>query len=427
LTTTNLTLPPPQAFNVRIPHEGTPVTNQRSSGRCWLFATTNVFRIAYMARYNLAEFELSQAYLFFWDKLEKANYFLETVIDLADEPLDGRLMQEVLKAPVNDGGQWDMAANVVEKYGLVPKAVYGDSFHAMNSSAMDRLITTKLRENALRIRKLMKSETATAATLSAVKEKMLKEIHLILTLTLGPPPQPDNAFSWSYTDKSGKYNKIDSLTPLSFAAQLSEPKTLRAMPSGTDITRLFSLVHDPRNDYYTRLTVSHLGNVYGPSGRKIRYVNVPMSVIKSAALAQIRAGIPVFFGSDVGQSSDSKVGVMATGLVDYNAGFNITLGMSKAERLSTHESAMTHAMVLTAVHTEKGSDGKEKTIRWRVENSWSAEAGDKGYWVMSDAWMDEFVYQVVVDPSFVDKKIKAILEGDDEIVLPLWDPMGALA
>jgi bleomycin hydrolase len=378
-----------------------------------------------MNRYNLPEFELSQAYLFFWDKLEKANYFLETIIELSDEPLDGRLMQAVLGAPVNDGGQWDMAANIVEKYGLVPKAVYGDSFHAMNSSAMDRLITTKLREDALRLRSLMSKVSTTAATLAAVKAKMLKEIHLILTLTLGPPPQPDSTFEWAITDKKGKFSKYE-FTPLSFAAQLSEPKTLRTMPSGTDITRLFSLVNDPRNKYFKRLTVSHLGNVYG-TGRNIRYVNVPMDIIKSSAVAMLRAGIPVFFGSDVGQSSDSVKGIMATGLVDYTAGFNITLGMNKAERLSVGESAMTHAMVLTAVHVEADSNGKDKTVRWRVENSWSDQRGDKGYMVMSDAWMDEFVYQVVVDPAFVDKKIKTVLDGDEEIVLPLWDPMGALA
>jgi len=295
----------------------------------------------------------------------------------------------------------------------------------MNSSAMDRLITTKLREDAIRLRSLLSKPSTTSATLSAVKAKMLKEIHLILTLTLGPPPQPDSKFEWSFTDIKGKFHKSE-FTPLSFAAQLSEPKTLRSMPSGTDITRLFSLVNDPRNQYFTRLTVSHLGNVYG-TGSKIRYVNVPMDIIKSSAVAMLRAGIPVFFGSDVGQSSDSVKGIMATGLVDYTAGFNITLGMNKAERLSVGESAMTHAMVLTAVHVEADDSGKEKTLRWRVENSWSDQRGDKGYMVMSDAWMDEFVYQIVVDSAFVDKKVKSVLEGDEEITLPLWDPMGALA
>lgn len=369
-----------------------------------------------MKKHNLANFELSQSYLFFWDKMEKANYFLENVLDTLEEPLDGRLMQELMKSPVGDGGQWDMVASLVEKYGLVPQTLYPDSFNAMNSSAMGTLITTKLRENAMRLR-AMASSSKKSGNVAATKEKMMREIHLILTLMLGPPPSPSEEFTWEYYDKDHKYKKLTT-TPLKFSAELSDSATVRAC-GGTDVHSLFSLVHDPRNDFNTLLTVNRLGNVWG--GRPITYVNVSMPTLKAACIAQLKRGIPVFFGSDVGKYSDGQRGIMDTALLDWELGFNVKLGMSKAERLQTGESAMTHAMVLTAVQVEEG-----KSVRWRVENSWSEERGDKGYFVMSDAWMDEFVYQAVVDPSVVGKEVRDILKQKPKS-LPLWDPMGALA
>jgi len=206
--------------------------------------------------------------------------------------------------------------------------------------------------------------------------------------------------------------------PLAFARQLSDAKTVRAC-GGADVNRLFSLVNDPRNAYMTLLGVERLGNVW--KGRPITYVNVEMGVMKQACIAMIKAGFPVFFGSDVGKDSDSVKGIMHVGMVDYEAGFNVSLGMHKAERLMVGESAMTHAMVLTAVHVVDG-----KPVRWRVENSWSETAGSDGYFCMTDRWMDEFVYQAVVDPSFVSAEVRAVLE-QKPTMLPLWDPMGALA
>ncbi|KAF1981348.1 peptidase C1B, bleomycin hydrolase [Aulographum hederae CBS 113979] len=371
-----------------------------------------------MKKYNLESFELSQAYLFFWDKLEKANYFLENVLDTVDEPLDGRLLQELMKSPVGDGGQWDMVANLVEKYGLVPQTLYPDSFNAKNSSIMGSLITTKLREDCLKIRALATSPSATTrATLSAAKEKMMREIHLILTLMLGPPPSPKDKFTWEYYTKDGAYKSL-SITPTAFSDSLADKDVLRAC-NGANVHTLFSLVNDPRNSYLSLLSVSRLGNVW--NARPITYVNVDMPTMKSAAIAMLRAGFPVFFGSDVGKYSDSSAGIMDTELYDYELGFNVRLGMHKAERLMTGESAMTHAMVLTAVQVEDG-----KSVRWRVENSWSDSVGEKGYFVMSDEWMDEFCYQAVVAPEFVSKEVKKVLELEPTM-LELWDPMGALA
>ncbi|EXJ82850.1 bleomycin hydrolase [Capronia epimyces CBS 606.96] len=410
------TLTDTQTFNVKIPFEGTPVTNQRSSGRCWLFATTNVLRVAVMKKHNLKEFELSQAYLFFWDKLEKANWFLEQIIDTANQDLDSRLVQELLGAPVSDGGQWDMAANLVAKYGLVPQKLYPDSYNAMNSSAMSSILTTKLREDAVVLRSMVNTASIKKSSIVGAKAKMMQEVHCILTLMLGPPPKPDEKFTWEHYDANDKYNKVVK-TPLEFAAELSSPSVVRAL--NANVSELFSLVNDPRNTYNQLLTVERLGNVIG--GRPITYVNVDMATIKKASIAMLRAGLPVFFGSDVGKFSNSTSGIMDPALYDYGLAFNISLNLSKSQRLKVRESAMTHAMVLTAVQVEGG-----KPVRWRVMNSWGEAAGDKGYFVMTDKWMDEFVYQVVVDPGFVSKEIKDLLQTEP-LVLPLWDPMGALA
>jgi bleomycin hydrolase len=408
-----------QNFNIKIPLEGAPITNQASSGRCWLFASTNVFRVAVMNKYKLSEFQLSQAYLFYWDKIEKANYFLESVLDTVGEDIDSRLMQTLLASPVSDGGQWDMVVNLVQKYGIVPQSIYPDSYNATASSTMDRLITTKLREDAIRLRSLVatSSPEALQSSIAIEKAKMLREIHLILTLMLGPPPAPDKAFTWEFYDRDNVFHTVTT-RPTAFAKELSDSRTVRAM-GGTDVNRLFSLVNDPRNPYNRLLSVKRLGNVY--EGRPVTYVNVDMTTMKNACIDMLKRGFPIFFGSDVGKSSDTTKGIMDTKLFDYELGFNIKLGLKKSERLQTGESQMTHAMVLTAVHVVDG-----KPVRWRVENSWGERAGEKGYFVMSDAWMDEFVYQAVVDPSVVSATVRKVLEQKPKM-LELWDPMGALA
>lgn len=255
----------------------------------------------------------------------------------------------------------------------------------MNTNVLSSLLTTKLREDALTLRRLSNS----GAALGGVKEKMLKEVHLIVTLLLGPPPSPDQEFTWEYYDKDEKFFSLKT-TPLKFAGILSSKETVK-VNRGIDVRELFSLVNDPRNRYGQLLSVSRLSNIVDM--RPIRYVNVDMITIKRACISMLRANVPIFFGSDVGKFLNSNLGIMDTSLIDYELGFNIRLGLSKAERLRTGESSMTHAMVLTAVHVVNG-----KCIRWRVQNSWGEGAGSKGWFVMTDRWMDEFVYQVVVDP-----------------------------
>ena len=289
-----------QYFNLTIPQEGSPVTNQRASGRCWIFAACNVFRIAIQQKYNIQRFELSQNYLFFWDKVEKANYFLESILDTVDEDVDSRIVSALMAGPVGDGGQWDMVVNLVSKYGIVPQSLYPDSWNAKSSGIMDRLLTTKLRESALALRKYVSSRKD-QSEIAAKKEEMMQDVVRILTLCLGPPPSADEKFTWEFYDSSHKLKTV-SMTPIEFA-------------DTSHVKKFISLVNDPRNEYNRLLTVDHLGNVW--DGRPITYVNVDKIVLKEACVAMLKKGLPIFFGSDVGKQSDGGRGIMDTELVDY--------------------------------------------------------------------------------------------------------------
>lgn len=325
-----------------------------------------------------------------------------------------------------------MVYNLVAKYGLIPQVLYPDSFSASASRTLNTILFTKLREYALILRHLLSSPSVCASSLSETKARMLREIHTILTLTLGPPPSAEEAFTWEFTDKSGRARTVRA-TPKEFASDIYSP---RFRVTSATVAGLVSLVHDPRHEPLSLLQVDRLGNVVG--GRGTRYVNVDMATLKRACVSTLRRGMPVFFGCDVGQSSDSRAGLMDLRLVDWEAAFNVSLlpsaaattvgregavVLDKAARLRTGESLMTHAMVLTGVHVDEETG---ETVRWRVQNSWGEDAGQGGWFVMQDRWMDEFVYQAVVDPAVLSDEVKAVL-GKEPIVLPRWDPMGSLA
>ncbi|CDR42435.1 CYFA0S09e03532g1_1 [Cyberlindnera fabianii] len=406
-STPNITKDTVEVWNVQIPLEGSPVTNQKSSGRCWMFASTSCFRVAYMKKFNLEKFELSQNYLFFYDKLEKANYLLTNIIETADLDLDSRVVQAILGNGLSDGGQWDMIVNLVSKYGLVPKTIYQDSYHATNSSPMNYVLVNKLKEYALVLRKLVEKGSSKEQVLK-VKKAQIQEIYNILALTLGPPPKPDEDFTWDYKDKSGAvYSK--TLTPKAFSELVD-----------LGIHTSFSLINDPRNEYYKLYTVDRLNNVVG--GKPIDYVNVPIEDITDAVVTALKAGYPVFFGSDVGKFSERGSGILDTNAFDYELAFNTKLNLTKAERLEVGSSAMTHAMVITAVHIVDG-----EVQRYRIENSWGEDAGNKGYFVASQDWFKEYVYQVVTYVKLAPKELTKIWRKGDYTVLPIYDPMGALA
>ncbi len=387
--------------------KGGPITNQKQSGRCWMFAGLNTLRIPVMQKLGLEEFELSQAYQMFWDKFEKANYFLESILETLDEPLDGRLVAWLLSAPLNDGGQWDMFVNLVEKYGVVPKWIMPESFHSSQSRGMNSLLTAKLREDAARLRGLHAQGLATGA-LRQEKERMLSEFYVALVTFLGEPP---TQFDFEYRDKDQAFHREAGITPLEFFRR----------HVGMDLREYVSVINAPTADkpYGRTFTVKYLGNVKG--GRSVLYLNVESEVLRQAAMAQLVDGEAVWFGCDVGKMQDREAGIMASDLYDYESVMGMPLDMTKAERLDYGESLMTHAMVFTGINIVDG-----RPNRWRVENSWGTDNGQKGYFVMDDDWFDVYMYQVVVRRSYLPEELQAAL-SQEPIELQPWDPMGSLA
>lgn len=397
-------------FSDIISNEGAPITDQKSSGRCWLFASTSLLRIGIQKRLKIDEFQLSQSFLFFYDKLEKCNYFLQNLIETADYDLDSRLIAALLADDVSDGGQWDFLINIIEKYGIVPRTVFPESFSSENSGKIDFIISNKVREYGLLLRKAKLEQKADITTLSVLKEKYMQEIFTILTITFGSPPKPTDTFTWEYTDTYGKYHTITA-TPLNFYRDIVK----------FDVSNYFSLIHDPRNPYDELYTVDRNNNMQG--GKPLEFVNAPIDVLQKAVITAIQNDEAVFFGSDVGQFSDSITGIMDTEAWDYELAYNTKFNLSKADRVRLGLSQMTHAMLITAV--DIGPDGK--AIRYKVQNSWSNRYGDKGYFTMSQAWFEQFVYQVVTTSKFVDKKYTDVWKAKDYKVLPRWDPYGSLA
>lgn len=384
------------------------VSDQKASGRCWMFAALNTFRHKMIANFQLEDFELSQAHTFFWDKYEKSNWFLEQVIATADQELTSRKVKFLLDTPQQDGGQWDMVVSLFEKYGVVPKSVYPESISSSNSRELNQILNKLLRQDAQILREL-RAEGAESAELQTKKEELLQEVFNFLAMNLGLPPRQ---FDFSYRDKDNHFHSESGLTPLTFYQKYVDLK----------LDDYVSIINAPTADkpYGRSYSVEMLGNVVG--SKPVRYLNVEMDRLKELAIAQMQAGETVWFGSDVGQSSNRKEGVMAEGMHDFTASMDIGLTQDKAGRLDYSESLMTHAMVLTGVDLDE--NGKAK--KWKVENSWGEKVGNKGYFVASDAWMDEYTYQIVVRKEFLTAAELAAYEAEP-IVLAPWDPMGALA
>jgi len=384
------------------------VSDQKASGRCWMFAALNTFRHKMIAGFQLEDFELSQAHTFFWDKYEKSNWFLEQVLATADQELTSRKVKFLLDTPQQDGGQWDMVVSLFEKYGVVPKSVYPESISSSNSRELNQILNKLLRQDAQILRELV-VEGADLAELQAKKEELLQEVFNFLAMNLGLPPRQ---FDFSYRDKDNHFHSESGLTPQVFFKKYV----------GLKLDDYVSIINAPTADkpYGKSYTVEMLGNVVG--SKPVRYLNVEMGRLKELAIAQMQAGETVWFGSDVGQSSNRKAGTMADGMYDFTSSMDIQLTQDKAGRLDYSESLMTHAMVLTGVDLDE--NGKAK--KWKVENSWGEKVGNKGYFVASDSWMDEYTYQIVVRKEFLTEAELAAYEAEP-IVLAPWDPMGALA
>ena len=383
-------------------------TSQNKSGRCWMFAGLNLFRMSAAEKMKLEDFELSQNYLMFWDKLEKSNYFLESILQTLDEPADGRLVAWLMANPIQDGGQWDMFVNLVKKYGVVPKEAMPETESSSSSHMMNDRVTYKLREDAARLRQAH-ARGESESQLRTLKSAMLDEVYRMLCIHLGEPPVD---FNWQWRDKDKEFHRDGTLTPRQF----------REKYVTTDLDSMACLIHCPQDakSYEKVYTIGYLGNVVG--GQIVKYLNVDIETLKHAAAAMIKDGQPVWFGCDVGKSFDRDLGVMDADLYDYEGLYGVPFGFTKAEMLDYGQSVMTHAMVLTGVDM----DDRDRPRKWRVENSWGDKGGDKGFMVMTDAWFDAYLYEVVVDKKYLAAHLVALLDKEPE-VLPPWDPMGSLA
>ena len=384
------------------------VTNQKSSGRCWGFAGLNLLRIYLGRKYNLKKFEFSQNYFIFCDKLEKSNYFLENIIKTADKPLDGRLVMHLLTDPIQDGGQWHMFVNLIEKYGVLPQTEMPESFQSSQSMRMNRMITRKLRGFAKDLR-VAYEKGADTKKLRVMKEDMLRTIYQMLTICLGSPPEK---FEWQIRDKDKKFHRFEKLNPKQFYKE----------HVGLDLNDYVCLINCPMSDksYNEIYTVDYLGNVV--EGSIIRYLNLPSKRLKEVTAASIKDDHPVWFGCDVGKHFHRNLGVMDMDIFDFELFYSTDFPMTKTDRLEFGDSQMTHAMLFTGVDL----DGRGHTRKWQVENSWGEKRSDKGYDIMTDSWFDEYNYEVVVYKDYITKDEFSLYQKDP-VVLPPWDPMGALA
>lgn len=381
-----------------------PVSNQKQSGRCWMFAALNTFRHKILTEFKLENFELSQAYTFFWDKYEKSNWFLEQIIGTSDLEIGDRKLKFLLDVPQQDGGQWDMVVALFQKYGVVPKDIYPESISSSASRELDQYLNKILRQDAQILRDLIQN----GGDVAAKKAELLQEIFNYLAMTLGLPPQK---FDFEYRDKDDQFHKFEDITPQAFYEKFVDIK----------LDDYVSVINAPTADkpYNKSYTVEFLGNVIG--ARDVRHLNVEMDRFKKLAIAQIQAGETVWFGCDVGQVSNRQDGLLTLDAYDFSA-MDLDFTQDKASRLDYSESLMTHAMVLTGVDL----DAAGNSLKWKVENSWGEKVGKKGYFTASDAWMDEYTYQIVVRKEFLTAEELAAYEAEPEVLLP-WDPMGALA
>ncbi len=384
------------------------ITEQKMSGRCWMFAALNTARVDTMKKYNMKTTEFSQVYTLFWDKLERSNYVLDSIIDTVEEARDSRVVAYLLAAPLGDGGQWDMFKGLLKKYGIVPKDHMPETYHSSNTRVMDDYLTSMLRFFASQLRDEY-AKSKDKAKLEAMKEDMLSKIYNILVKCLGNPPEKVN---FEYVDKDDNYHRLPEMTPQEFFKEAI----------GWNLDDRVSIINAPTEDkpYGKVYTVKYLGSV--AEGDQVRYLNVPNEVMKEAAINALKDGEPVWFGCDVGKISERQIGIMDMDTYNYELTLGYYPEWTKAGRLDYYESLLTHAMVFTGVNLDENG----KALEWQVENSWGEKAGKKGMYSMSDEWFDTFMYQIMIDKKYLPKEWQDKL-SQDAVELAPWDPMGALA
>lgn len=383
-------------------HELAPggITAQRSAGTCWIYAGLNWLRKLAMKRMDVEEFYFSQNYLVFWDKLEKANRFLERMIDMREAPLDDRKVHHYLEAPVSDGGDWLLLANLIDKYGLVPRDAMGDTANLANSAFMNKVLTFKLRQGAADLRRLH-ADGADLDELHTVKEAQLNAIYRMLCVLLGEPPE---SFDLSYRTRDGKPHRQRGLTP----------KKLFAEWVGIETKDYYHLVSSPMEStpFDRPYVVENLRNIEGcPAGPSL---NLPIDTIRELSVKLLKKGEPVFFDCDVTQGLNRKLGVLDNDLYEYDLLFDTSFEWERAERMAYLAQRPTHCMVLIGVDIVDG-----KPAKWKIENSWGDELGHKGLFQMSDAWFEEHVYGITIQGKHLGKKLRDLF-AQEPVALPPW-------
>ena len=388
-------------FSNSVPSKG--ITDQKSSGRCWLFTGLNVLRSKVINRDKLDGLEFSQIYLFFYDQLEKSNLFLQAIIDTKGKPMDDKTVEWLFKNPLSDGGTFTGVADLVMKYGLVPSGVMPENYTANNTSKFTSFVKRKLREDGL----LLRDSKLKGAELLRLKEKMLSEIYHMLVLGLG---QPVTEFTWAPKDSDGKYVSAPKrYTPQSFYAELI----------GEDLNSDYiMLMNDPTREYWKTYEIQYDRHTY--NGHNWLYLNLPMDEIKVAAIASIKDSTMMYFSCDVNKELDSKRGLLALDNYDYSSILGVTFGMDKRQRILSFDSGSSHAMTLKAVDL----DANGKPLKWEVENSWGASHGFHGHLIMTDEWFDAYMFRLVVKKQYLSQKVLKAAEQKPTL-LPCWDPMFA--
>ncbi len=389
-------------FSHRVPSKG--ITNQRSSGRCWLFTGLNVLRAQMMEQHDLPMLELSQSYGFFWDQLEKANLFLQGIIDTASLPEDDRKVDWLFEHPISDGGQYTGVADIITKYGVVPIEVMGESATSQATTRLRQLLGWRLREDGLTLRR-MAAEGAGTAALEDKKIEMLGQVYRMLALTLGEPPVE---FTWTRRDKNG--NAVDTRT--------YTPQEFYRTYAGNDLKNDYvMLMNDPTREYGRLYEIEYDRHTY--DGANWTYVNLPASELKKMAIASIKDNKAMYMSCDVNKFFDRDRGALDLEAFDYDSLFGTEFGMDKADRIRTHASGSSHAMTLVGVDL----DDKDNPKKWLIENSWGKGAND-GHLIMTDGWFDEYLFRLVVNKKYITPEVAKILK-QTPIVLPPWDPMFA--
>lgn len=389
-------------FSIKVESKG--ITDQQSSGRCWLFTGLNVMRAKAIARYNLPSLEFSQAYSFFWDQLEKSNLFLQGVIDTAKEPMSNQTVEWLFKHPLSDGGTFTGVADIVSKYGLVPKEVMPETYSSEHTSQMSSLIGLKLKEYGLELRESVQ-KGMDVKKIEARKTEMLETVYRILVLNLGVPP---TEFDYVRKDVKGNPVETEHHTPMSFLEKYGDKNLL---------TNYVMVMNDPSREYYKCYEIDFDRHRY--DGKNWTYVNLPVEEIKEMAIASLKDSTRMYFSSDVTQL-DSKRGLLDVNNYDFSSLLGTTFGMDKKQRIQTFASMSAHAMTLMAVDLDE--NGKPK--KWMVENSWGAQSGYKGHLIMTDEWFNEYMFRLVLETKYVPKKVLDIFK-QKPVRLPAWDPMFA--